>query len=248
VSSFQYTFLFIFLLFCGFVFLLFFSIDTDIIQYLIPFIPLVFFISIIGFKHKKDLITKMEDISISNIFLQSREMTFSKDLIKKALGFVSLVSISNSKFKNEIRLILSSNSFSNLFLREANLKNANLKRIDLSKSRLMGANLECSDMQSSYLRESILIGSNMREINLENADLFGANLENSNLWGANLENANLENANLNNIYMLGASLLNANIKNATFKQAIIKSTKINQKNLEYIKSQGAIVSDLLIID
>lgn len=121
--------------------------------------------------------------------------------------------------------------YSNIDLREANLR-----LVSLADARLVKADLRNVDLSEADLSRAALIGANLRGANLSKATLYGADLSAADLTdavlnSANLTSANLTGSNLRNADLTDAVLINGNLYRADLTSATLASANLREANL-----------------
>jgi uncharacterized protein YjbI with pentapeptide repeats len=129
-------------------------------------------------------------------------------------------------------------------LLRAELQGADLRWTDLSETYLTAANLRWADLRGADLREADLRWADLRWTDLREADLVGADLGVAALRGDDLPGADLRGADLR-----GADLREArNLNKADFEGAKLKGATVSARDVEALKSTGADVDGVEVVE
>lgn len=124
-----------------------------------------------------------------------------------------------------------------IWLQEANLKNAHRENAELSFAHLENAYLTNTHLENAYLWRIHLENADLSFAHLEKAYLMNIHLENAHLIGAHLENAEFMDSNLR-----GALFWDATLQGAVFSRAIVDGETLIWKckvdNKTYFKGVG----------
>lgn len=122
-----------------------------------------------------------------------------------------LLAIINSGMNDRSVQRIFAASFSNVYLKRANLFGAQLSNIDMPDADVSYADLWKANLKGANLKNSNLEAAQLSNANLSNADLKGAQLAGAILAKAILDGAFLENVHLENSDMRGVSLNKAHV-------------------------------------
>ncbi len=140
-------------------------------------------------------------------FLENDELTSP---LSPEKGQFLLALIHSGISENSMKDIFKA-SFSNVYLKNANLFEVNLASIDMPNADLEGADLWKSNLKNANLQHTNLKDARLNSAQLINADLRGAQLQRAILTNASLNGAFLDNANFQDADLQGVDLDNAHI-------------------------------------
>ncbi|CAK1541068.1 unnamed protein product [Leptosia nina] len=153
--------------------------------------------------------------------------------------------------KDIVRLIINTQTTSELRFQGVNLAGADLNRLDLrhinfkyaclSRCNLSGANLshcclERADLSHANLEGAQLLGVKALCANMEGAILKGCNMEDpagsrAVMEGVNLKGADLEGSNMAGVNLRVATLKNANLQNCDLRTAVLAGANLESCDL-----------------
>ncbi|NVK20884.1 MAG: pentapeptide repeat-containing protein [Kangiellaceae bacterium] len=125
--------------------------------------------------------------------------------------------------------------FSNVDLRDHDLRGQDLREANLSGADLRGQNLEGLDMQGAKVIGAKMEKVNLRDTNLINANLSDVDLSSCNIDGVLFKGANLSNANLHGQDLSGFNLSKVKLKGADLREANLAGANLDDSDLSSAK-------------